>query len=142
MATPGSKSLFDGIGDGASSAIEALGSADEGAVVAIPLVVLLGLATLVAAALGFVIVGLFGIEVLLGAAVEIAVASAGGAIALQAGCGGWAIHVVQRTAGPMAAALVAGVLASMMVAHWIPDAETLPDAFRALSSAVRPDLKP
>lgn len=128
--------LVDGAGDVASGTMEALGSADEGAVVAIPLIVVVGIAMLLSAALGFAVVGLFGIEVLLGVAVEIAFASAGGAVALKARREGWMRHAVKRTAGPMAAVLVTSVLVSLAVAHWLPSAETLPDAFRLISSAV------
>jgi hypothetical protein len=53
--------------------------------------------------LGFA--GLFGVEVLIGVAVEIAFASAGGALALKAQREGWLGHAVRRTLGPMASQL-------------------------------------
>lgn len=137
VASSSSKGIFDGAGDAVSGTMEGLGSADEGAVIAIPVIVIVGVAALLAAALGFAVVGLFGIEVLMGVAVEIAFASAGGAIALKARREGWMTHAIKRTAGPMAAVLVASVLASMTVAHWLPDAKTLPDAVRVIRSALQ-----
>lgn len=136
VVSSSSKGVFDSAGDAVSGTMEGLGSADEGAVIAIPLIVIVGVAALLAAALGFAVVGLFGIEVLVGVAVEIAFASAGGAIALKARREGWMTHAIKRTAGPMAAVLVASVLASMTVAHWLPDVKTLPDAIRLISSAI------
>lgn len=141
VATSSSKGIFDGAGDAVSETMEGLGNADEDAVIAIPVIVVIGIATLLAAALGFAVVGLFGIEVLVGVAVEIAFASAGGAIALKARREGWMAHAIKRTAGPMAAVLIASVLSSMLVAHWLPDVKTLPDAIRLISSALRSDTQ-
>ena len=124
-------------GEAASGALEALSSADEGAIVAIPLVVLVGVALLLASALGFVVFGLFGIEILLGVAVEIAFASTGGALALKARREGWMEHAVRRTIGPMAAVLVASVAASLLLGSWMPEAQTLPEALRQLPQALR-----
>jgi hypothetical protein len=130
-AASGSKGFFSGAGD----AVDALGSVDEGTVIAIPIAIVIGVAMLLATAMGFAVFGLFGIEVLMGVAVEIAFASAGGAIALKARRDGWMSHAIRRTAGPMAAVLVASVLASLLIAHWLPDARTLPDALRLIMQA-------
>lgn len=135
-AASSSTSMFSGVGDIASGAADAL-EVDEGAFIAIPLAIVIGIAALLATAMGFAVFGLFGIEVLLGVAVEIAFASAGGAIALKARRQGWMAHAIRRTAGPMAVVLVASVLASLAVANWMPDAKTLPDAIRLITQAFR-----
>ncbi|QEI07660.1 hypothetical protein FXN63_18805 [Pigmentiphaga aceris] len=130
-----SSGVFSGVGDVVSGAADALDSADEGAVVAIPLAIVIGIATLLATGMGFAVFGLFGIEVLMGVAVEIAFASAGGAIALKARRQGWMAHAIRRTAGPMAVVLLVSVLASLTISHWLPDAKTLPDAIRLITQA-------
>ncbi len=122
--------------DTTSSTSSLLDSADDAGIAAIPLAVLIGIATLLATGLGFTVLGLFGVEVLLGVAVEIAFASAGGAIALKAGREGWMLHAIRRTAGPMAVVLAVSVGVSLMVSHWLPDAKTLPDAIRLIGVAV------
>jgi hypothetical protein len=134
-ASASSEGAFSGVRSAASGAADALGDADDAAVIAIPIAVVVGIAALLAAAMGFAVVGLFGIDVLIGVAVEIAFASAGGAIALKAGREGWMSHAIRRTAGPMAAVLVASVLGSLAISHVLPDAETLPDAIRLIMQA-------
>lgn len=121
------------VGDVSSGAVEAIGSADEGVVAAVPLVIVIGIAALLATALGFAVFGLFGVDVLMGVAVEIAFASAGGALAEKANREGWMLHAVRRTAGPMAIVLVATVGAGLMIESWAPGARTMPEAIRLLT---------
>jgi hypothetical protein len=116
----------------ASGAAEAVGGADEGAVVLVPVAIAVAVALALAAALGFAVFGLFGVEVLMGVAVEIAFASAGGAIALKAQREGWLEHAVRRTVGPMSVVLAATVAMGLAIGHWLPQASTLPQALRLL----------
>lgn len=120
------------VGDVAGGVLEAAGSADEGIVVVVPLAVVIGVAALIAGALGFAVFGLFGIEVLLGVAVEIAFAATGGALAFRAGREGWLQHATARTAGPLVAILVICVALGAAIDHWLPQASSLPQAIRAL----------
>lgn len=114
------------------AAVEVGGAADEGAIVLVPLALLVGVALLLAAAFGVAVFGLFGAEVLLGVAVEIAIASAGGALAFKAEREGWLGHAMRRTIVPLLIVLVATVGAGLMLAHWLPGAATLPQALRML----------
>lgn len=116
----------------ASAAVEAVGSADEGAVVLVPVALVIGVAVALATVLGFAVFGLFGVEVLVGVAVEIAFASAGGALALKAQREGWLGHAVRRTIGPMAIVLAVTVLTGVAIGHWLPEARTLPQALERL----------
>ena len=134
-ASAGSDGAFQGVRSIASGAADALGDADDAAVIAIPIAVVVGIAALLATAMGFAVFGLFGIEVLMGVAVEIAFASAGGAIALKARRDGWMSHAIRRTAGPMAVVLAASVGASLAISALLPDAKTLPDAIRLIMQA-------
>jgi hypothetical protein len=68
----------------------------------------------------------------MGVAVEIALASAGGALALKAQREGWLQHAVRRTLGPMAIVLAATVVLGVAVARWMPQATTLSQALTML----------
>lgn len=114
------------------AAVEVGGSADEGAIVLVPLALLVGVALLLAAAFGVAVFGLFGAEVLLGVAVEIAIASASGALAFKAQREGWLGHALRRTVVPLLIVLAATVGTGLLLAHWLPDAATLPQALRQL----------
>jgi hypothetical protein len=127
----GASGSFDG-GEVASAAAEVVGGADEGAIVLVPLALVVGAAVLLGAALGFAVFGLFGVEVLLGVAIEIAFASAGGALAFKARREGWLGHALRRTFVPMAVVLAATVAVGLALAHWLPQAGTLPQALRML----------
>lgn len=117
-------------GKAAAAAAEVVG--DEGAVVLVPVALAVGVAFALAAMLGFAVFGLFGVEVLMGVAVELAFASAGGALALKAQHEGWLSHAVRRTVGPMALVLAATVLTGLAIGRWLPQAKTLPQALQML----------
>jgi hypothetical protein len=123
---------LEAAGDAAGGVLEAAGSADEGIVVIVPLAVVVGVAALIASALGVAVFGMFGIEVLLGVAVEIAFAAAGGALAFRAGREGWLQHATSRTAWPMIALVLLSVALGAAIDHWLPQANSLPQAVRAL----------
>jgi hypothetical protein len=72
--------------------------------------------------------------VLLGVAVEIVLASAGGAVAYKARREGWLQHAVRRTFAPFAAILVLTALAGLAVDQLLPSARSLPQAVRMLVS--------
>lgn len=128
----GASGSFDTPGDGLSAAADVAGAADEGAVVLVPLALVVGAAVLLGTALGFAVFGLFGAEVLLGVAVEIAFASAGGALAFKARREGWLGHALRRTIAPMVLVLAATLALGLAVAHWLPQAATLPQALKLL----------
>ncbi len=125
-------SALEGAGRAAHATLEAAAAADEGIVVVVPLAVLVGVAALIAGALGVAVFGLFGIEVLLGVAVEIAFASAGGALAYRARREGWLSHALTRTARPMAVLLMLVALLGGAIDVGLPEAGSLPQALRLL----------
>jgi hypothetical protein len=89
-------------------------------------------AALIAGALGVAVFGLFGVEVLLGVAVEIAFASASGAWAYRAQREGWLSHALRRTFWPMV--LLTGLVLALGLAidQWVPEARSLPHALQLL----------
>lgn len=113
---------------------DALGSADEGAVVIVPLAVVVGLALLLSTAFGVAVFGLFGVEVLTAVAVEIALASAGGALAVKAQREGWLSLTLRKTAWPMALVCGATVAMGALLEAFVPQVNTLPAAIRLLLS--------
>jgi hypothetical protein len=123
----------DTAGDVAGSVLEAAASADEGIVIAVPLAVVAGIAALIAGGLGVAVFGLFGVEVLLGVAVEIAIAAAGGALAYRARREGWLAHALSRTIKPMLILLLIVVALGAVIDHWMPQAGSLPRAVKLLS---------
>ena len=116
---------FEGVGG-------ALDAADEGAVVVVPLLLVIGVAAALAAGLGLLVFGLFGVEVLLGVAVEIAFASVGGALAWRAQREGWLTHALRRTLWPMAWLSAVTAAVGWALHLWLPQAHTLPQAWRLL----------
>lgn len=120
------------MGDLADGALNLAGAADEGAVALVPLAVVIGIAVLIATGLSVAVFGLFGVEVLLGVAVEIAFAAAGGALAFRARREGWLLHATGRTWRPMLAIVVVAALLGGVIDHWLPQAGSLPQAIRLL----------
>jgi hypothetical protein len=120
------------VGKALSGAADALGDADEGAVVVVPLAVVAAVALALAAALGFAVFGLFGVDVLLGVAVELAFASVGGALAWRARREGWLAHALRRTALPVLGLALSVAAAGWMMQVWLPSAHTWPQALRLL----------
>lgn len=119
--------LADAAGNAVGSAGDALGALDDGLVVAIPLMLILGIAT----ALGLCVFGLFGVEVLLAVCVEVALASVAGGMAWRRmNEEGWWRCALRRTWGPALALLVVGVLLGAGIDRWIPDAHSLIHAWQ------------
>ena len=118
-------------GGGASASFDGLPGADAASEVA-PLAVVVGIALLIAGAIGFAVFGLFGIDVLLGVAVEIAFASAGGALAFRAQREGWLAHALSRTLWPAVALLLIFAVLGLVIDRWLPQAHSLPQALRLL----------
>ena len=120
------------VADAVGGAAGAVGDSDEAGAVVVPLVVVIGVAVALAAALGFAVFGLFGVEVLTGVAVEVAFASFGGALAWRGRREGWLAHALRRTAWPMAGLLAGMAVAGLLVQTWLPEARTWPQALRLL----------
>jgi len=84
--------------------------------------------------LSFVVFGLFGVEVLLAVAVEVAIASVGGALAYKAGAEGWLGAAWRRTRAAALIGLLVLVTLGAAIDHWLPEARSLPHAVRLLTA--------
>jgi hypothetical protein len=124
----------EGAGDAAGSVLEVACAADEGALVLIPLALVVGVALAIGTVLGFVVFGLFGVEVLLAVAVEVAMASLGGALAYKAGAEGWLGAAWRRTRTAALIGLIVLVTMGAAIDHWMPEARSLPHAVRLLTA--------
>ena len=121
-----------GLADVADGATTALGSLDEGLVVAVPIAVVLGLMALLAGLLGTGVFMLFGVEALLGVTVEVALASVAGSLAYKGFTEGWLGSALRHTGRGFLAAWVLSVLLGCGVDHWVPAAQSLPQALRMM----------
>jgi hypothetical protein len=121
-----------GLADAAGEAASAAGDLDEGIVIAVPLAVVLGLAALLAGLLGTGVFMVFGVEVLVAVTVEVALASVAGSLAYKGFAEGWLGSALRRTFRGFAVAWVLGVLLGCGVDHWLPAAQSLPEAVRML----------
>lgn len=113
-------------------ALGAVGDADEGAVVAVPLIAVLAIMGLLAALLGTAVFMLFGVEILMTVALEVALASAAGGMAYRAERSGWLGRALGHTWRGALATLVLGVALGLAIDHWLPAADSLPQALHML----------
>jgi hypothetical protein len=65
-------------------------------------------------------------------AVEVAIASVGGALAYKAGAEGWLGAAWRRTRTAALIGLLVLVALGAAIEHWLPDARSLPHAVRLL----------
>jgi len=120
------------LGDLAGGAADAIGSADEGAVVVVPVVAifLIGAALILGA--GSLAMLFFGWDVLLTVAVELAFSYATARAAVGVEREGWLTAAVRLTWKPLLGALVCAVALGAAIDHFLPDVRSLPQAVRIL----------
>lgn len=123
------------VGDLASGALEAAGSADEGAVVVIPVVVVFLAGCLVVLGAGSLLLVYFGSEALLAVAVEVAFGYVSARTAVRLAREGWLSAAVRLTWKPLLGALVCAVLLGGLIDNFLPQAQSLPHAMRILRSS-------
>jgi hypothetical protein len=118
------------LGDVASGALDAVGAADEGAIVIIPVLAVFAAAVAVLLGAGGLLLAWFGTEVLLTVAVELAFAWTAASTVLRVEREGWLLAAVRLTWKPMLGALVCAVALGALVDHFVPQADSLPQALR------------
>lgn len=122
-----------GLGELAGGALEVAGSADEGAIVVVPVVAIF----LIGAALLFGVGALawlyFGWEVLLAVAVELAFSLTAARAAVGVEREGWLSAAVRLTWKPLAGAIVCAVALGATLDHFTPQAQSLPEALRLIT---------
>lgn len=120
------------LGDVAGGALEVVGSADEGAVVVIPVVVvfLIGCALVLGA--GSLLLLYFGSEALLTVAVELAFSYVSARTAIRVVREGWLSAAVRLTWKPLLGSILCAVLLGAALDYFIPAAQSLPDAVKLM----------
>ena len=133
---PTAADISDGMGSFASGAIEAAAGADEGAIVAVPVVAifLVGLAVVFGA--GSVVWVFFSWDVLLVVAVELAFSIASAKTAISLAREGWLSAAVRLTYKPLLGSLLCAVLLGAAIDYFAPSANSLPQAIKLLKSGL------
>ena len=121
-----------GLGDLASGALDGLGSADEGAVVIIPVVAIFLIGAAILAGAGALAMLFFSWDVLLAVAVELAFSVAAVRVATRVEREGWLTAAVRLTWKPLLGALLCAVLLGATIDHFLPQVDSLPEAVRML----------
>lgn len=125
------------LGDVASGALEAAGSADEGAVVVVPVVVIFLIACAIFFGAGSLLLLYFGWEALLTVAVELAFSYVSARTAVRVVREGWLSAAVRLTWKPLLGALFCAVLLGATIDHFIPAANSLPQAVKLIRAQTR-----
>ncbi|PIF92908.1 hypothetical protein CLU86_3858 [Acidovorax sp. 62] len=121
-----------GLGELAGDALEGLGSADEGAVVVIPVVAIFLIGAAILAGAGALAMLFFSWDVLLAVAVELAFSVAAARVATRVEREGWITAAVRLTWKPLLGALLCAVLLGATIDHFMPQVDSLPEAVRVL----------
>ena len=124
-------SAAEGIVDGV---VDAGGAAEEGAVVLIPVLLIFALALVSFVGAGLLLLLLFGTDVLLAVAVELAFAWAAARTATRLQRQGWLTAAIRLSYKPLLAALISATLLGAAIDYLAPGARTLPEAVRLLRS--------
>jgi hypothetical protein len=127
-AASASDGVVDGVADLAGNAIAAAADSDEAAIVVVPVVAIFVLGCAIFFGAGALFLLYFGWEVLLTVAVELAFSYASARAAVRVTREGWASAAVRLTWKPLAGALVCAVTLGATIDHFIPTAQTLPQA--------------
>lgn len=125
-------SALGNVGDAAGGALDALGSADEGAVVVIPVVAIFLIGAAVFFGAGALLLLFFGWEILLAVAVELAFSYVSARAAIRVVREGWVSAALRLTWKPMLGAVVCAVALGAAIDHFIPDANSLPQAVKMI----------
>lgn len=131
-AGSGTSSDSSALGDLASGAADAIGSADEGAVVVVPVVAIFLIGAALIFGAGSLAMLFFGWDVLLTVAVELAFSVATARAAVGVEREGWLSAAVRLTWKPLLGALICAVVLGATIDHFMPDVQSLPQAVRML----------
>lgn len=120
------------VGDIAGGALEAAASADEGALVVVPVVAIFLLGVALVAGAGALVLLYFGWDALLAVAVEIAFSYVSARAAVRVAREGWLTVAVKLTWRPLLGALLCAVLLGAVIDRFMPQVNSLPQAVRVL----------
>jgi len=122
-----------GLGDLAGNALDVAGSADEGAVVVVPVVAVFLVVAAVLFGTGALVLVYFGSEALLAVAIEVAFSYASARTAVRLAREGWLGAAVRLTWKPLLGALACALVLGIALDRFMPQVDSLPQAVRALA---------
>lgn len=126
-----------GLTDVAGGALEAIGGADEGAVIVIPVLAIFLLGAAVFFSAGSLLLLFFGWEVLLAVAVELAFSYVSARAAVRLVREGWMSAAVRLTWKPLLGAIACAVALGATMDHFIPAANSLPQAIKLVRAQLQ-----
>lgn len=127
------EALADGttLGDAASGALDVAASADEGAVVVIPVLAVFGVVLAALLGAGSLLLLYFGSETLLAVALEVAFSWTAARTLVRVEREGWLAAALRLTWKPLLGALLAAVALGGLLDLLLPEAQSLPAAIAA-----------
>jgi hypothetical protein len=137
----GAAESSSGLGDAASGALDALGSADEGAIVVIPVVAIFAIGAAVFLGAGSLLLLFFGWDVLLAVAVELAFSYVAARATVRMVREGWMSAAVRLTWKPLIGAIACAVALGAAIDHFIPAANSLPQAVKLIRAQGGPSVQ-
>jgi hypothetical protein len=132
----GAAGAAKGLGELTGGALEVAAGSDEAAIVVVPVVVVFLMGCSIFFGAGALVLMYFGWEVLLAVAVELAFSYATARTAIRVSRAGWASAAVRLTWKPLAGAVVCAVLLGATIDYFMPAAQSLPQALKALRHQV------
>ena len=127
-------------GGDAGAALEAVGSADEGAVVVIPVLAIFVIGAAVFFGAGALMLMFFGWEVLLTVAVELAFSYVSARAAVRVVREGWVSAVIRLTWKPLIGAIACAVALGAAIDYFVPAANSLPQAVKLIRAQGGPGV--
>ena len=123
------------LGDIAGGALEVAAGADEGAIVAVPVVAIFLVACALLFGAGSLLLLYFGWEALLTVAVEVAFSYVSARAAIRVVREGWLSAAIRLTWKPLLGALFCAVLLGGTLDYFIPSAHSLPHAIKLIKQS-------
>ena len=115
------------------NALDVAGSADEGAVVVVPVVAVFLVVAAVLFGTGALVLVYFGSEALLAVAIEVAFSYASARTAVRLAREGWLGAAVRLTWKPLLGALACALVLGIALDRFMPQVDSLPQAVRVLA---------
>ncbi|RYX96575.1 MAG: hypothetical protein EOO28_06560 [Comamonadaceae bacterium] len=126
------ETVGDGVGGLASEALDAAASADEGAIVVVPVAIIFLLGCAVFLGAGTLLLLYFGWEALLAVAVELAFSYVTARSAVRIVREGWLSAVLRLTWKPLLGTVICAFILGAGLDYFVPAADSLPHAIRLL----------
>ncbi|RYY96227.1 MAG: hypothetical protein EOO24_21535, partial [Comamonadaceae bacterium] len=121
-----------GIGDLAGGALDAVGSADEGAVIVVPVLAIFVIGIAVVLGVGWLVLLYFGTDVLMAVTLEIAFSYVSARAAVRLARAGWLAAALRLTWKPLLGAVICAVALGATIDRFMPGVSSLPQAVRVL----------